>query len=156
MTVTDIRTRGRARRGQPLPPLNRRHTRILLLASSYHDACEALTDAGRSGGKPGSRLLVRNALWTAGSYGDLERLLDELRNHDRVLYGRFWRTYVGRRFPSGHPLDTPAQRRDAGYALCWLERRMPASIYVPPDVTEAAGYMPGDAMAFARPRRRAI
>jgi hypothetical protein len=163
--VTDIRTRGLARPGQPLPPLKRRHTRILLLAASYHDACEALSEGTRAGGKPGSRLLVRNSLWTAGSYADLERLLDELRagatvrsvelNH-RALYRAFWATYVGQRFPLGYRSDSQKVRDAALHALGWIERRMPASIFVPPDIAEAAGYMPSDAAAYARPRRLAI
>lgn len=156
MTVVALhQQRGVARRGKPLPPLSRRATRVLLLASSYPDACDASERDTVHRGKPGSRILVRFRLWQDGSYREMERLLDELRGHDRVLYGRFWRAYIGQRFPAGRPLDTPAQRRDAGYALVWLAKRMPASIYVPAEISEAAGYTPGDARAYARPRRGA-
>lgn len=171
--VVQLRPQGKP--GQPLPPLARRSTRVLLLASSYHDACDALEREPVSHGKPGSRLLLRSTLWRDGSYPQLERLLDDLKAHDRVLYGRFWRGHIAARKPPrsratgstgdrqfetvGHSppwhqpaLNTPMERRDAGYALLWLVKRMPAEIYVPKEISLAAGYGEGEAKAYERRR----
>lgn len=158
--VHQLRPQGKP--GQPLPPLSKRSTRVLLLASSYHDACTGLELDPVHQGKPGSRMLVRSTLWHAGSYQALERLLDELRagetiraqqlNH-RALYRAFWARYIGQRFPAGAQLGQ-RERDTAVHATGWLEARMPAEIYVPAEVAEAAGYLPSEAKAFERAKRQ--
>lgn len=144
--MTEIRSRGRARPGQPLPPLSDRRTRVVLLAGSYLLACPCGNDRETQvAGKPHSRTLKHgDDLWPYGSYRQLEHVMDELRGHSRHLSHHFWLTHVtGRRSPV-------ASERDAAYhALGWVTRRMPSSIYVPLAVSTGAGYLLGEAKAFA-------
>ena len=57
------------KRGPPLEPLRDRKTRVKLLLSSYHDACEAVQDDLPSHAEQQSRLLSRNLeLWGEGCF----------------------------------------------------------------------------------------
>lgn len=134
----------------PLPPLSDRRTRVLLLAGSYHDACEGIEREHHRHGKPGSRLLVRSALWLEGSYADLERLLDELRSVNVGQYRAFWAQRV-----CGQTLEKAAERDASYHAAGWITKRMPPTIFVPTDISENAGYLQAEAKAFAKPKKRA-
>lgn len=131
------------RRRTLLPPLDRRFTRIRVLAWSYPEA----VDSG-----PGERLASRltaghpnreGYLWHRGSYKDLELALDRLRQVDRQLYRRFWRCYVGQWSPF------PAEDEDWS-GLTRIDSLMPSFLYVPADISVALGYLPGDADDYER------
>jgi hypothetical protein len=96
--------------GKALPPLDRRSTRIALLAWTYEDAATGSGDGGR-GDKPTSRLLGRNiSLWPYGSYEELERCLPAL-NGTRTA---FKRAYMLGELPLSHPDVKEAMRLLAG------------------------------------------
>lgn len=144
----------RLRPGATLPRLSDRRTRVRLLGWSYWDAAEGSDDGGR-GSRPSSRAPGRNPeLWRAGSYWDLERVLDGLPS--RVWFYAAWcggtfdpeRGSGKARFRE-HPL--------AVAALVVVSARMPADVFVPAVISEAAGYLPGDAKRWQDPafKRRA-
>lgn len=119
-----------------LPALAIRSTRVRLLAATYEDALTSGTLEGRAE-KPGSRMNLHDDLWTHGSYAELERLLP---GSDVV----FRRSYLAVAFK-----DQP--HRDLN-ELVQVTRAMPRDIFVPMDVSENAGYLPGEAKAWRMPR----
>ena len=133
---------------RPVPPLRSRRTRILLLLASYPDAVTGLT--GTAPGETGSRLLGRNIdLWYAGSYEHLEDCLDELRRIAPHYHFATWHHFVRLK------LGGSRRKEMAEWGLRYLMVAMPESVYVPADVSEAAGYLSGEAVAYQRPRRLA-
>lgn len=174
MVVVDLaesKARGkvvRLRHGATLPRLSERSTRVRLLAWSYGDACVS-SDVAARGSKPSSRALVRNdELWLAGSYAEFERVLDELRGKSRILSVRFQKAWLVEPFVArGEGARTVAERQRmsplavlredqrARWALNFVAARMPASIFVPAVISEAAGYTPQDAKRWERPGWRA-
>ena len=126
---------------RPLPGLGLRATRVRLLAWSYEDAAFGSDDGGR-GSKPGSRALSRNLeLWNAGSYHDLEQAVDRLALcHRRV-------------FRAEHMTAPQPFRSREWMTLVKVAALMPPHIFVPADISEAAGYLPSEAKVYARPRR---
>lgn len=145
------------RPGATLPALHDRKTRVRLLGWSYADACEGASDGAR-GGKPDSRLLGRNwELWLAGSYGEFEDVLDGLRAKSRILSVRFQKAWLSDVFVArrGSRLEALRGERRSVWALNFVAARLPASIFVPAVISEAAGYLPGDAKRWERPGWRA-
>lgn len=121
-----------------LPALALRTTRTRLLAATYDDALTTGTMDGGGQDKPGSRLMLHDDLWTHGSYDELEHLV-------RAADAVFRRAYLTVPFK-----DQPARDLDE---LVLLTRRMPRDIYVPRDVSENAGYLPGEALAWRMPEQ---
>jgi hypothetical protein len=119
-----------------LPALALRTTRVRLLASSWEDAMTSGTLDGGGPDKPGSRMNLHDDLWTYGSYDELGRLVTHAASE-------FRKAYLGVAFRYHPPRDLDA--------LVLLTRRMPACIYVPAEVSENAGYLPGEAGAWRMP-----
>lgn len=143
----------------PQRPLSDRLVRVMLLLSSYLDACEApqaeATESlvGTGSHENSSREPLRNVspperLWYAGSYRELERGLDALRLFCIPTYNATWaRHVIGKR-------DEKTATK-AALGVEWLSGRMPRSIYVPTEISENAGYLYSEAKEYARPRKRA-
>jgi hypothetical protein len=135
--------------GKALPPLDRRSTRIALLAWTYEDAATGSGDGGR-GDKPTSRLLGRNiALWPYGSYEELERCLPALNGTRRA----FKRAYMLGELPLSHPDVKDAMRLLAGDDR-GMVGLMGWNVFVPVAVAVAAGYLEAEARGFTRKPRR--
>lgn len=123
-----------------------KRARIVLLLKTRQDALEAEGDLG--GGELGSRSPSHSPLWYEGSYGDLELCLDymqrkapRIRWHLVNLYG-----------PRDHAkLGLTPKQAIADKGLDWLERVM-RNVYVPPAISENAGYAPSEAATYAKPR----
>lgn len=132
--------------------LNRRR-RVVLLASSYLDASENEHTDFIRGGKPGSRSLLRESrLWRDGSYPEFERAMNLLQLHDRRKHAWFTRLYVAQEKPAdlaAHKLAAAVQ------GLTYVEKHMPENIYVPQEISENGGFLPGEAVGARRPRSKA-
>jgi hypothetical protein len=111
--------------------------RIRLLAWSYLAACEAAAGDSTSGetislssshGKTPSR---NHELWRYGSYGALERAVDSLPPYVKL---RFWVFYVRDSGPFDHAKTYHS-------SLGRVSRMMPKFIYVPADISQAAGFL---------------
>lgn len=114
-----------------------RQTLLLMLLTSLEDAkagLEAPSDGGSSSGKPGSRLLMENEVWRAGSYRELTACLDDmpLKFANALYVAYIW-----------HPSLRQRRERDAfrsdfavriQTALEILSDGMPANLRVPDDV----------------------
>lgn len=143
----------------PQLPLSNRLVRVMLLLSSYLDACEApqaeATESlvGTGSHENSSREPLRNVspperLWYAGSYRELERGLDDLRLFCIPTYNATWtRHVIGKR-------DEKTATK-AALGVEWLSKRLPSSVYVPQEIAENAGYLPSEAKEYVRPRKRA-
>lgn len=125
----------------------------MLLASSYLDAAENEHTDFIRGGKPGSRSLLRSSrLWSDGSYPELERAMNLLQLHDRRKHNWFTRLYVAREKPAqlaAHKMAAAVQ------GLTYVEKHMPDNIYVPVEISENGGFLPGEALTARRPRTKA-
>jgi hypothetical protein len=125
--------------------LSDRLTRIRLLAWSYLDALEPGKDSTTAdnvdSGGTGSRAPSRNhELWTTGSYWQLERAMDALPPYARI---RFWVFYVRAGGPFKH-------EHKPHPVLGRVERLMPRDVFVPAEVSEAAGFLRSDAEKYSR------
>jgi hypothetical protein len=147
-----------------------RRERTLMLLRNYRDFC----DAERSGddvraGKPQSGVLHRGWMWRQGSFAELERALELLREHSaasrngrRHWFGHLWTVYVEPAYivrvtgPKASDVQKvrktwdPAIQSNADLALEWIVKRMPASIFVPPELAESEGVTPTEAKRLAR------
>jgi hypothetical protein len=139
------------RRPDRLQPLASRKVRVRLLLSSYLDACEPdKSERLARGDKPTSRdLRRRSAVWTEGSYRELDRCLDALRVRHRPVYRDTWDRWV---LGDAQMNGKRAARAHVGVAL--LAMVMPQAIYVPLDICEAFGYAPSEAKQYGRPGRK--
>ena len=141
----------RHRPAPPQEPLNRR-TKIKLLSRTLLDAIDRLERTQRADGTPGMA-----GLWELGSYPEFLIGLEELRAKARNVANVFWAVYV---IGSQAKLETRMPIAENG--LDWLEKHWALQeLYVPAEITEAAGYPPADARANERPkiltrRRRAF
>lgn len=123
--------------------LRSRETRVRLLAWSYLDAVEEgrQESEGGRGSSASSRSPRRNELlWREGSYRDLERVLERIPARSRLA---FWLRYI-RTHRGFNPAEKPSK------LLTLVARRMPRFIYVPADVSQAAGYLESEAKEFSR------
>lgn len=123
-----------------------RTDRIILLLHTLNDIREPETSNNDNTGhtKPGSRTLMFSPLYHAGSYPQLERCLDQLRQQAPRIHWHVVRHYVQRNPTSDGngkaPEGTPLRDRKARLGLAWIDKHMPAFIMVPVDILENAGY----------------
>ena len=124
--------------------LSDRTTRIRLLAWSYLDACEAGGGGAEetvSTGSTESRAPSRNyQLWHQGSYRDLERALALTPPYVRL---RFWVFYIRAKGPFNHEHTQHS-------VLGRVQRLMPREVFVPAEISEAAGFLPAEAKTYSR------
>jgi len=125
--------------------LSDRTTRIRLLAWSYLDACEAgggtSTEESVSTGATESRAPSRNhELWYQGSYRNLERALALSAPYVRL---RFWVFYIRAKGPFKHEHKPHS-------VLGRVARLMPREVFVPVEISEAAGFLPAEAKTYSR------
>lgn len=120
---------------EQLPPLHARGTRVRLLAWSRIDALTTGSQDGGGSDAHGSRLVLHGDLWPQGSYHELER----------AMRGEQWFAdqYVDRKLH---------EQPNKSLELDQVTNRMPANIYVPPEISEAAGYLPSEAKTYGMPR----
>lgn len=115
--------------------LSDRSVRLRLLAWSYLDAVEASGSSSEetvSTGSAGSRAPSRNhELWRQGSYGALEKALGLLPAYARL---RFWIFYVRASGPFQHDHKSHP-------VLARVEKLMPREVFVPAEISEAAGFL---------------
>lgn len=130
--------------------LSDRSVRIRLLAWSYLDACEAgggQAEESVSTGSTESRAPSRNhELWHQGSYAALERALAELPPYARL---RFWVFYVRTRGPLTSP-GSFKHEHNPHAVLGRVEWLMPREVFVPAEVSEAAGFLHAEAKTYCR------
>src|SRR3990167_10229185 len=93
----------------------------------------------------GSRPPARSELWHGGSYGELLRCLDEMKPDYPKIHRHTVAYYVDP--------ERWARRSVADRGVELLMRRMPTNVFVPQEISENPGYLPGDAKIAARPRR---
>lgn len=120
-----------------LPALALRTTRVRLLAATYEDAL--LSRSSDAHGTKTARLLLHDDLWTWGSYHELDQALASMNGRRRV----FARVYLGVEFKH-HPAGVLDE-------LQYVANVMPAFIYVPPEVSENAGYLSSEAGVYEMP-----
>jgi hypothetical protein len=124
--------------------LSDRLVRIRLLAWSYLDAAEAggtSSEETVSTGSAGSRAPSRNhELWRQGSYSALEKALAQVPPYARL---RFWVFYIRASGPFQHDHKAHA-------VLARVERLMPREVFVPQEISEAAGFLPAEAKTYSR------
>jgi len=124
--------------------LSDRNVRIRLLAWSYLDACEAgggTTEESVNTGSVESRAPSRNhELWHQGSYAQLERAVFGLPPYARI---RFWVFYIRTQGPFRHDHKPHS-------VLGRASRLMPREVFVPAEISEAAGFLPVEAKTYSR------
>lgn len=123
-----------------LPDLSRRDTRVRLLAWTLEDALLG----GAMDGRPdeyGSRLNLHPQLWTQGSYRELVHALEAA--------PRDARRHVTRQYVA---VTLHNQPKTISPELTAVVAAMPANIYVPVDISCAAGYLEGAARTYAMPK----
>ncbi len=129
----------------PKVGLDQRSVRIRLLAWSYLDAAEAGGTSNEetvSTGSAGSRAPSRNhELWHQGSYNALEKALGSIPPYARL---RFWVFYIRAKGPFDH------EHKLKHSALSRVERAMPREVFVPQEISEAAGFLPAEAKTYSR------
>jgi hypothetical protein len=129
---------------RPRGDLASRTTRIRLLAWSYLDAVEAGgggAEENVSTGGTESRAPSRNhELWHQGSYGALEKAVDSLPPFAAI---RFWVFYIRAKGPFRH-------EHKPHPVLGRVERLMPREVFVPAEISEAAGFLPAEAKTYSR------
>ncbi len=94
-----------------------------------------------------SRLPSRGELWEEGSYYDLERCLDAMRQPYPKISRHLIAFYVDATPPKW------ARKVYAEKGVELLMRFMPSNVFVPQEISENAGFLPSDAKVAARPRR---
>ena len=130
-----------------------RRERIRLLLTSYADAVSPGRTPSDIPGVPHSRPPTTTALWQEGSYYELGRALESLRvdgyqKIHRHLCGHY---LGGPDYPCG---KQGPQKRYVERGVDLLVKRMPANIYVPRDIAEHGGFLPGEASTAVKPRAR--
>lgn len=124
-----------------------RRERIKLLLRSLVDAREAGHGRLERGSAPGSRPPLRNLdLWPHGSYAQLEKALDLLRER---CPSKHWHT---EQFYIYGINDRRIRRVKAELGVECLMRYMSREVFVPQEVAEWAGFMASEAKAAAKPR----
>lgn len=134
--------------------LSDRLVRIRLVAWSYLDACESgggTAEENVSSGSTESRAPSRNhELWHQASYGrrqnsyaDLELALESLPPYVRL---RFWVFYVRAK----GPFRIYPEKHTHHAAFYRLARCMPKEVFVPAEISEAAGFLPAEAKTYSR------
>ena len=107
---------------------------------SYPDAAESGSGAGLNHTRLESGMPSRDGYyWSRGSYSELEKALDALRQSNRLAYRVVWANHVGR------------LTWETDYGLDALARALPETIFVPIIVSMAAGYLAPQAKAYAAP-----
>lgn len=139
-----------------LKPLADRWTRIRLLLSSYPDAATASTTADTKikGTKTHQSPSRNRQLWDRGSYDELEKVLERLRQHSAYLYYAFYTVFV---YDAHHRISRNYSRATLTNTLeaaKLIRKWMPEEIYVPYDVSRNAGYLASDAKMYATNREQ--
>jgi hypothetical protein len=98
---------------------------------------------GTGADTPSSRLLLHGELWSAGSYAELELAMAKANGHRRT----FWREHILAR----RPFDSTETN-----SIEAISQLMPDNVYVPLDVSEAAGFLTGEAKPWLMPKLETI
>lgn len=122
-----------------LPSLALRTTRVRLLAATYEDALDARRADG-PGDTHGSRLNLCDDLWTMGSYAELDLVIGCMNGRRRAFTSAYLTV------PFKH------QPLHALEVLQYVADGMPRNIYVPPEVSENAGYLASEAGVYEMPQ----
>ena len=139
-----------------LKPLANRQTRIRLLAASYQDAATASV-TNEAKGRGGKRWLIphRNEdLWLRGSYKELERSVEHLRELHHGLYRAFHKVFVHDPYNKIKPDYSADLLADAIDGFKIVDKLMPRDIYVPMDISENAGYLKSEAKQYQKARKK--
>lgn len=99
--------------------------------------------------------------WDDGSYWDLERAMDQLRERSRPRFVWFWRTFVAAESGGWLPVGTLAPHKanlaqqGLSDVVATVQRRTGGNIYVPHAVCARAGFLESEAVEAEKPRRKA-
>lgn len=123
-----------------------RRAKIKLLLRTLLDATSPGRGTSDVRAAFGSRPPARSAIWAEGSYQQLWRCLDEMKTPYPKIHRHIVAFYVD---PAPWARKSVAEK---GIEL--LDRRMPANVFVPQEISENAGFLPGEAKTGAKPRER--
>jgi hypothetical protein len=135
-------------RRRPAPkqePLERKRTRLKLLGRTLLDAFDR-----HERGLRGDSASAGIGIWEQGSYAELQSALDRLRSNSghraKGLADCFWAVYV-----NGSRRHLERRQPKAELVLDWLEREL-GDVYVPAEISQAAGYLEHEAKKWTKPR----
>lgn len=133
-----------------LKPLANRQTRIRLLCASLEDAQTAST-TNEAKGRGGKHWVIphRNEeLWLRGSYKELERSVEHLRELHHGLYRAFHKVFVHDPYNKIKPDYSADLLADAIDGFKIVDKLMPRDVFVPADISENAGYLKSEAKQY--------
>ena len=137
-----------------------RRERVKLLLATLTDATAPSRGESDVRGALDSRPPPRPELFDQGSYRDLWRAVDRLKEQGfqkahRHLCARYLKTPTLMLTRGGIAVPFKIEPRYVERGITLVLERMPRNVYVPPEVSENAGYSAGEAAAASRPRRLA-
>jgi hypothetical protein len=122
-----------------------RRERIKLLLETYSDAYGPSRNPVDVRVAMGSRPPSSSELWKEGSYREIARGIDSMRDP----YPKITRHLVAH-YCSPQPW-VRKQLVEKGFAI--LEKRLPMNLYVPQDISEKAGFTPAEAKSASKRMR---
>lgn len=119
-----------------------RRERVRLLLHTYRDAVSPGRNPSDIRGAFASKAPTRTELWHQGSYYELGKALDSLKAPCPKIYRHTIAFFMDQ--------EKWARKSTAEIGVQALMKLMPRNIFVPQEISENAGFTPGEAKAAAR------